>query len=1035
MAKDCGPCDDAKRERDNIRQDASNAYFKQMTQKAQDIIGDFHPFEVDTKGGGLPTAEARGKQILADTFAPIERVKAAEAALSPSDPNKFKAADVRSWMYASQDDGMPYNNFMTMLNNTDVNAYVKSLSLDEFGTLRQYIRNSIGGTGTGDAARAFENVHKDNIVRIVENAIQRSDIVQKLAGTPEGEDLAKIQQALSLEKTEGYLQRNDPKTIDGWEQFVELGGSPKAAETRIGEIDAQLKSGTLRTSEINNLQREKLEINDGFKDAFAREEQAKRQAEQELLKTEKAVDQYTQYLRDNARATSMDKSSKALDIINGMELPTDVKNSGHLITIRNALAKAAEGESVVGDIQLTEMIRTLESLSTSGITKEAEKKAIEDLASAMNADAQDLTYLKDRALAIKAQTQNADTLDKAYTQVQRISEIIKQDNDAKILAEKASTALDAINNEGLDVNQNVINQLTNAASNPLMGNAKGAVEIGEKAVAEERAATTFATNYDTSTLTKENIGKTYTDISNTVSESAAKKVMAKSLAEDIADFDTRNKIPSDIQQLVDRIRTAAITGKTTPADTRTMIQVMERMDNGKLKEILGLTTKIDALNAAQRAGVLGSLTAKKLLGVGAILGTGWFVLVDVPNQYMNRAMQEQKAWEAIAQLAGIKVEKLTVSNIDTTFFGDTAKKDQTLFMSARDDMLSFYNFCVGLPIIGGYYKAVMTTPVANMVGQDINAQNVMGTLRDRGLAIEDSTQPLGWRKTSEDERNTIFYKDPTKLMRNVSGDPNYTTEKAKEIWGDGPHTTKDGTTLAAWQFALYYRASKIAGGLGVGIDSLGNAVAAADKRWTAVGGLEAKNDALAEGEKIDDAAKAKFGTTQTTTTPTTTPTSWTTEQLKELSGLNEDQRAWALKESYADWKAGKSAPGAPGATSGGSTPTATIPGETTTDQSEAAAVINNKGANYEDRKQYFDNNFKTKDGATDVNAVTNAKIPLATAKELGGADSLSAGIGKALSSPEDVKAVDKGNLQQMAQLDPKATGEALRSAYADCGGA
>jgi len=996
-------------------QTENNAYSNQMIQKTRDVIGDFFPFEVSTKGGGLPTAEARGKQILADTFAPIEKVRIAEASLLPTSPDKFKAADVLSWMYQSTDKGMPLDNFLTMIGNSDVKAYVKSLSLDEFGTLRQYVRGAIGGKATGDAARVFENLYKDQILVTVDSKILRSGLVQKLAGTPEGEDLAKIQRALSAERTEGYLQRLDPQTVDGWEQFIELEGSPKAAKARIGEIDAQLKSGSLKTSEINNLQREKLEINDGFKDAFTREKQATDFADSEYYKAVQEGDRFRAGSKAQLLSSNEEINRGAVQAAADAIRPTDTKvaadldkmaiNSGQMraapADVDRAIQSTLEAASAAREeqtakfaeseyykaVQEGDRFRAGSKAQLLSSNEEINRGAVQAAADAIRpTDAKVAADLDKMAINSGQMRAAPADVDRAIQSTLEAASAAREEQAAKTTLasiEREYTAADKerIKNDATQwaSNENVPTSTQNSLKDAITANKLDAnTELLNAKAARQAAAVEKSRTIDL-------VPGSFDVISTDVDKDTAITAYSQKIGSILADNSDKINLLTNQKDIetAGKLMTMRITEDNAENALKMATDLVGRMDAGALGKAVQFVRPmqditLEADRAAVQAGAMGWVQQhwKATLGVLSI------PLLEVPLGIYIQGMALQKSYEVLAQLAQIKEKTMSEQDIISKFLPNdpNAIAAQQLALTAYSNFIYEIGLITSIPIYGDYIKFLVAGTYANIANYQNDIDTNEQTLIDRGLAKEDKTRPLGMRASTPEERTAYYKANPTKLFTansvnwiKTEGPLAFGTKNIKVLDKNGNTVELSPTECVALSL-LWKHPSEL--------------------DWTTVGKVSSigQDDAgiwqnTTAGKAIQDAANTATAGGVIPTATSGATQAYTPNQLKQIehdTGLNEQQLGvnfaggnYPTKDANGNWhigamtdaqkataaasgiNIGSSGAGASSSSSGESSsgsnelPTATTPAETTP-QSDTAIAIKGMGPTYKPTKTEAD---------------------------------------------------------------------------------
>lgn len=223
-------------------------------------------------------------------------------------------------------------------------------------------------------------------------------------------------------------------------------------------------------------------------------------------------------------------------------------------------------------------------------------------------------------------------------------------------------------------------------------------------------------------------------------------------------------------------------GKITPdANTlETTAAMLRKMDQSTLSAMRNAVEPLDELPFRSRTGVLGkadtsrlskawSGTGKATKGVITAATLGLTVMYGIPQTLLWYATSTQTN---IAEMTGLyeqfKASDALTSDLDKGLLSteNLARINEFLSNLLSAESRYPYKLFLGIPIYGNYVRSYLNDGMGDTQSSiAANFERLFEQLESRGLTTPDSNT-LGWRATTEEERNAIFKNEPEKLFKN-----------------------------------------------------------------------------------------------------------------------------------------------------------------------------------------------------------------------------------------------------------------------------
>lgn len=385
------------------------------------------------------TGFEKSNELLAEIRGQREELKAAERKGDSETVNKLSKILSKHTLENSKEYSTAKINFMEAMPGME--TWIGSMDALDATRYRNEITTIFGG----DAGRKVEQAYK------TANLDPMKDALEMWGDIPEGSDLRiRLEQAFGR----GILSDADIPLVEDLQKYMKL--KLKEPTTKIENVVGFVKDTTAKA------------------------------AEQENVVMDKAQQAWTQFKRDQTVATSSERAQKMRGIIDTMDVPDKVKNSNAIARMRETLGRAADGEIVLGDNQLDEMLNTMEYLVKDGLTTKTEQDAIARMAQQMQYDASGLKYVQIDALRLADNTINTVKLESAYIKMQQMGLLIRKDAELGEIAAKAKSLSRTIETEGLSVSDYTRSSLNRIIDDPSLSSAKGDIVTAEAAIEKER---------------------------------------------------------------------------------------------------------------------------------------------------------------------------------------------------------------------------------------------------------------------------------------------------------------------------------------------------------------------------------------------------------------------------------------------------------------------------------------------------------------------------------------------------------------------
>ena len=323
-----------------------------------------------------------------------------------------------------------------------------------------------------------------------------------------------------------------------------------------------------------------------------------------------------------------------------------------------------------------------------------------------------------------------------------------------------------------------------------------------KAIATTREAgenAAFVAHYDVATINSENWTNVLRRVGKERNPEVAQEVVARWWEKEL---DSLEAIMPKMSPGETRFAQDLLMGKTpTGTDMRNLEKLIQRIGEDDWKRTVGLVKPMKEIDEGQRMGIIGAYQRNKTpIKIGTFI-PGTF-LFGIPAYLFMQGMAGQTAYEAFWQFTGFRVMSYQ-ERLDFYFHNEANLAGQQIFLESLEKNLWLIDTLLKIPYYDEWLKMTTGFSIAMAKSWLADMDSLYSTMESTGGCVRDPTKKVGWRFTTNDEREELYKNNPAMLFG--TEDPAYIRLWGGKLWGDGSIYIKPGETITRTQaMAIVY---------------------------------------------------------------------------------------------------------------------------------------------------------------------------------------------------------------------------------------